>query len=302
MSEESAKPLHLGKVQPSTFIKNAWENVPGRRPASDVRAAVAESLSNLQEMSLGDLAGRVRGLVDFAEDAGHPEIGEEVVREVGRVLGEDVLEGWLEDVVDLATKKAATGGDPAPVLFSCTACRLQWVKTDAAPECPECRRRTFEERRLQEESTSDDWWLKAKPTFDEVLRPAGHLGPAYKVGLTPLGFKSKAKAGDTEALLVTMGQLPLRPTLLLIAPECPDGHVVDLYTANWTEIGGVDPVPISLFQPNKWRKVPELPRWQLWKTHTMSIAQTAKLVLRFDEPLARPQLVKAMLWCVGADS
>lgn len=294
--------LRLEEVLPIPFPRRKAAEV-GELSVADVRAEVARCLAGLGQMPLAELAGKVRGLLDFAEDAGHPEVGEEMIEEVGRVLGEDVLEGWMQDIVEAKAIESIfedQENNPKPVLFSCTSCHLQWVKTDEFSECPECRTRTA---KIVYETTStyDDWWMKAKPTFEEILRPAGHTGPAYKVGLVPLGFKFNVQPSEQEVHLVAMGQVALRPTLLLIAPECPSGHVVDLYTGNWLQNGGVDPLPISLFQPDKWRKVPELPRWQLWRMHTLGPAQQAHIHLRFDEPLRDKRLVKAMLWCIGAE-
>jgi hypothetical protein len=266
MGEKRA--LRLPAIEPESFPWSAITQPAGERwNEGDVRAEVARLLQNLPKMSLDYLAGRARGLREFALDAGHPGVAEELAAELTRVLGRDVLDGM-----------------PYRNHRKCEECGLEWIVTCNANACPNCAlTRTV---KLVAEARS------------EAEKKKDRVGDFRADGLFPLGFRHRVEhSGNQEATVTASSrpQVPFLPKLLCISPLTPPGTVQRLYLG--TSIQGVGDVglPIAVFQPQFWADERAVSRALAWRSGIVKTGVNINLQVSWEN-VREPFSFEAILW------
>lgn len=154
---------------------------------------------------------------------------------------------------------------------SASACAGCGTPLDAGT-CWRCRASIAEARLQQLSVWGDDDWVR-KLAQSEMVGIDGK--PRSGRALHPLGFSAKldATGSGTRLSLVARPQIPFKPVLLTIPPECARGTLVDFQIGNRSQFVSSAPIPLSLFNPKNWDSIEVM--WQAMGRFGMDVANVA---------------------------
>ena len=212
--------------------------------SGDVKAAIDRELGKLESTKLQELPGLLERVRRIGSDHGHSQLAEEAVGRVRSMLPTDLLATpiRLEPVV---TQLIA-------VLKKCDACKFEWSAAKDEEPCPLCRL-LVAENKVRSLGVLEDGELWIGKLAHACLASLAGPGPR----LTLLGFDQQIDGEDRCGSfdVVARAQMRFQPLLLIVAPECEDGVLLDIKVGSRSQRSNFTPVALSLYKPQSWADV-----------------------------------------------
>jgi hypothetical protein len=114
----------------------------------------------------------------------------------------------------------------------------------------------------------EQWIGKLAHAFGE---PATAPRPRF----TLLGFDQVVERDDRCGSfdIVSRAQILFQPLLLIVAPECDEGVLLDIKVGNRSQLSNFSPVSLSLYKPQSWADVAAMKEVMLVECDMACVAQ-----------------------------
>ena len=264
--------------------------------SGDVKAAIDRELVKLERTKIHELPGLLERVRRIGSEHGHPQLAEEAVGRVRSMLPADLMTPQTP-----RTPYRSSGREPeAPpvgLLRKCDACKFEWRAADEKEGCPLCRLHVVENKVKSFGVLNDDeqWIGKLVHALGGTGKLAHAAGDPLRCGL--LGYDQQIDGGDRFAAIdvVVRPQTLFQPLLLIVAPECEDGALIDIKVGNRSQLRNFTPIALSLYRPSSWADVAAMKEALLVECDMACVAQDVTLTVALAR---RGRFRAALLGCI----